>query len=454
MRAEGARAGRVGRGRAEGAGEPRRARAHRHAADRRHADLRRRAPGTPPTRSPRGAGCARASRSRARPARPTAWSRPTSASAITCEATAAGLTAATSAPLEPAAPRGRPRAADRGRPPDRHDALPARPASGTARTRSPTAGCATASPAGTAATLAVGKADVGAEFVCEVTAEGLTVAASATDDGRPARRCSRRRRSPARRSCAGRSSARAALWDDTAAARYAVSYRWFKDDVAIAGATAPRLGPLGPRRPRRRLRLRGHRRGPDARSAPRPVEVLRAVDRRRVPVDRRPGVRRPRDHLRPRRLERQRGAAATPYTYRWERQASRAPGRRSPAPTATTYVVQSIDVDRELRCVVTAEGDWTGRELRHLRRLAGGRVDADRARRLGHPRRRERLPAHAAQPEPDQRLPAVRLASTCPTGFTYKPGSTTGSIDRRPGDLERQLPALAQRAVDRGQRRR
>ena len=154
-------------------------------------------------------------------------------------------------------------------------------------------------------------ADVGARRSCARSPPPVGRSRPRTRSRSIRRSRSRRRSSAARRSCAASSSASRGTWDDTAAARTPSRTSGSSDDVAIAGATSTRLGPLAPRRSRRRLRLRGDRRGAHAERTE-DVEVSAPRDRRRLAPDRRPGLRRSRDHLRPRALERQRGRCATP----------------------------------------------------------------------------------------------------------------------------------------------
>ena len=162
-------------------------------------------------------------------------------SALRCEATAAGLDPATSAPLTPSEPAvvhapqiegdrriGTTLSCTRG---DWDDTAAARYAVSYRWLRD-------GAPAGTAATLAVTAADVAHAFVCEVTAEGRTTAASAeaTIDHPTMLTPPHITGSPLLR---GQLECSRGTWDDTAAAPYAVTYQWYRGESAIPAATTP-----------------------------------------------------------------------------------------------------------------------------------------------------------------------------------------------------------------------
>ncbi|WP_028062705.1 calcium-binding protein [Solirubrobacter soli] len=273
--------------------------------------------------------------------------------ALTCEATAAGLTAATSDAVEPTAPIAVHRPQIEG---DRRigTTLSCTPGDWDGTYALTYRWLRDGAPAGTGTTLAVGKADVGAEFVCEVTADGLTAAASDVTVVDPPQSLSAPKVTGAPQ-LRGTLECSRGLWDDTAAAPYAVTYQWLKDDVAIAGATSARLGPFG------RADLDAEYRcevTAEALTTVRgdAVEVLPPTPVRNWPsIDGSGNVGRA--------LTCEKGdwndSEALPYsyTYRWERR-NDSPWRPIPGADGTTYVVGANDVNAELRCIVTAEGDW------------------------------------------------------------------------------------------------
>ena len=302
--------------------------------------------------------------------------------------------------------------------------------------------------AGTASSLAVGTADAGKEFVCEVTAEGLTVAASGTVtvDSPIALTPPQIGGTPQLR---GTLTCSRGVWDDTAAARYAVTYQWFKDDVAIAGATAPQLGPLTRADFEGRFTCEVTAEGLTAEStdellvsAPEivgdgPSPDGRAYVGRAITCDR--GEWNDSEGLR------------YAVTYRWEREGFERPWTPIAGADDDTYVVQAGDVDWELRCIVTAEGEWSEESYSTygewpavestLTALDDSVIPgADNAYRLT-----------LRNPNPINVFLQYAWLDL-PDGFTYKPGQHDRLADRRPGGHEPQLPALAQRAVDRRER--
>ena len=344
---------------------------------------------------------------------------------IACEATAAGLTAATSAPLEPAAPRVIHAPQIEG---DRRigTTLSCTPGEWDATYDLTYRWLRDGVPAGTATSLAVGKADVGAEFVCEVTAAGLTVAASDVTTVEPPALLAPPKITGAAQ-LRGTLECSRGLWDDTAAARYAVSYQWFKDDVAIADATAARLGPLGRADLDADYTCEVTAEGLTAERAE-PVEVLPPSIVGEYPqTDGQPYVGRAITCDRGRWNDSE--ALPYSYTYRWERSVEG--WERIPGADAQTYVVQSTDVDRQLRCVVTAEGDWTVEgygtygswpavESTLTARDDSVTPGAENGYRLT-----------LRNPNPINVFLQYAYISL-PDGFTYKPGSTTGSTTADP----------------------
>ncbi|HEY6889275.1 MAG TPA: hypothetical protein VI300_15885, partial [Solirubrobacter sp.] len=347
--------------------------------------------------------------------------------AITCEATAAGLTAAVSSPLSPTAPEAVHAPQIQG---DRRI--------GTTLTCTPGEWDGTYAltyrwlrdgvAAGTASSLAAGKADAGKDFVCEVTAEGLTVAASeaATVDPPVALTPPQIGGTPQLR---GTLTCSRGVWDDTAAARYAVTYQWFKDDVAIAGATAPTLGPLTRADFEGRFTCEVTAEGMSAErtdellvSAPKivgesPGPDGRAYVGRAITCD--PGQWNDGEGLR------------YTFSYRWEREGFERPWTPIPGADDDTYVVQAGDVGWELRCVVTAEGEWSEESYGTYGEWPAVESTLTALDDSVTPGVADGYRLTLRNPNPINVFLQYAWIDL-PDGFTYKPGSTTGSLTDDP----------------------
>ncbi len=280
-------------------------------------------------------------------------------------------------------------------------------------------------PAGTLPTLAVTAADATHAFVCEVTAEGRTVAATpeVTVDEPGVLTPPRVMGSPQLR---GELECARGTWDDTAAARYAVTYQWYRDDVAIGGATSP-TRQLG----------RGDLKGvfscsvtaeglteerSDAVEVPEPeiVGSWPSVDGqayvgRQVLCDR--GEWNDREGLR------------YAVSFRWERDSE---GWRPIAGAdGESYTVTGNDVDRGLRCVVTAEGEWTvaGYQTYGNWQPVETAISAlDDSVAPGAANGYRLTLTNPATNDAVLRYAYINL----PAGFTYTPGSTTGATTADP----------------------
>jgi hypothetical protein len=346
--------------------------------------------------------------------------------ALTCEATAAGLTAAVSEAIEPTAPV----------------AVHAPQIEGDRRigtTLACTAGewdgtyaltyrwLRDGTPAGTGTTLAVGKTDVGAEFVCEVTAEGLTAATSDVAVVDPPQSLSAPKITGAPQ-LRGTLECSRGLWDDTAAARYAVTYRWLKDDVAIPGATAARLGPFGRADLGAQYACEVTAEGlTTVRSDA--VEVLAPTPVRDWPAIEGSGYV-------GRALTCEKGdwndSEALPYsyTYRWERR-NDSPWRPILGADSTTYVVGAGDVNAELRCIVTAEGDWPVESYSTYGSWPPVETSLTQLDDAVAPGAEDGYRVTLTNPNPIS-VGLQYAYLSLPAGFTYKPGSTTGATTAEP----------------------
>jgi hypothetical protein len=278
---------------------------------------------------------------------------------------------------------------------------------------------------GTASTLAVAGDDAGYAFVCEVTAEGRTTAASTeiTVDAPVALTPPQVTGSPQLR---GQLECSRGTWDDTAAARYAVSYQWYRDGVAIAGATAPSR-PLGRADLTGRFSCGVTAEGLfEARSEE--VEVpVPAIAGNWPEVDGQAYV--GREVLCDRGDWNDRDGLRYAVSYRWERDVE---GWRPIAGAdGESYVVGTADVDNGLRCVVTAEGEWpvvSSQTYGDWAPVESALTALDDSVVPGAANGYRLKLTNPAANDAVLRYADIDL----PVGFTYTPGSTTGATTSDP----------------------
>jgi hypothetical protein len=218
------------------------------------------------------------------------------------------------------------------------------------------------------------------------------------------------------------------VWDDTAAAPYAVRYQWFKDDAPIAGATASRLGPFG------RADL-DHAYGCEVTAEGLTTERAEAVEVAHPAVVGAYPSAEGSGYV-GRELRCDPGdwndSAALPYalTYRWERQ-NDSPWTRIPGADRSTYVVGASDAGRWIRCVVTAEADWTVESYENFAGWPPVETTITQSDDSVAPGAEVGYRVTLHNPNPvSVGLSYVYLG--LPDGFTYKPGSTTGATTADP----------------------
>ena len=347
---------------------------------------------------------------------------PTAPGDVTCVVTAAGLTAATSAPVTVNPPRSLTEPAIGGDP-RIGNTLTCTPGSWDATYSYSYAWTRDDDPLATGATHTVTGDDLGSALSCEVTAAGLSTAAGApvfpagpqsltppAIGGDPVLR--------------GTLTCSSGNWDGT----YALTYQWLRDGQPIDDATGTAYGPLTPGDVHSQFTCAVTAEGmEEADSSPADVEGPTALGGphiegpanpgRAITCD--PGRWNDRDGLRYR------------LTYRWYHEVE---GLRAiPGADQASYVVSSSDVGYQMVCIVTAEEEVEERsELvragwQDLAVYVTADNDApDPGAANGYTITLRNLnPTAFSETEIDATLPA---------GFTYTPGLDDRRDHRQPGD--------------------